>query len=159
MSERTIAAELGEGASLSISLVDVERVVEWVLDAEGVGDAELSVAFVSDEEIAALNQRYLSHEGPTDVISFPLHFPGGPPLGDIYIGVDQAARQAPDEGTGSLREELLRLAVHGTLHILGYEHPEGADREGSPMYLRQEALLSSFLTSGAGHRASLHDGA
>jgi len=143
MSERTIAAELGEGASLPIPLEDVERAVAAVLDAEGVAAAELSVAFVSDEEIAALNERFLSHEGPTDVISFPLHLPGGPPLGDIYIGAEQAVRQAP----GDVREEILRLAIHGTLHILGYEHPEGADREGSPMYLRQEELLAAFLAS------------
>jgi probable rRNA maturation factor len=143
MSERTIAAELGEGASLPIPLEDVERAVAAVLDAEGVAAAELSVAFVSDEEIAALNERFLSHEGPTDVISFPLHLPGGPPLGDIYIGAEQAVRQAP----GDVREEILRLAIHGTLHILGYEHPEGADRERSPMYLRQEELLAAFLAS------------
>ena len=143
MSERTIEAHLGEGATLPIPLEEVERAVKAVLDAEGVAEGELSVAFVSDEEIAALNERFLAHEGPTDVISFPLHLPGGPPLGDIYIGAEQAARQAP----GPVREEILRLAVHGTLHILGYEHPEGAEREGSPMYLRQEELLAAFLVA------------
>ena len=148
MSELSIEAQLGEGASVPIPLAEVERLVAWVLEAEGVGEAELSVAFVSDDEIASLNERYLSHEGPTDVISFPLHLPGGSPLGDIYIGAAQAARQAPAADAASVREELLRLAVHGTLHILGYEHPEGPDREGSPMYLRQEELLSSFLSSG-----------
>jgi probable rRNA maturation factor len=147
MSERTIEAQLGEGVSLPIPLEEVERAVEWVLDAEGVEEAELSVAFVSDEEMAALNERYLSHEGTTDVISFPLHLPGGSPLGDIYIGVEQATGQAPVAGAAGVREELLRLAVHGALHILGYEHPEGPDREGSPMYLRQEELLSSFLNA------------
>jgi probable rRNA maturation factor len=150
MSERSIEAQVGEGATLPIRVAEVERAVEWVLDAEGVGAAELSLAFVSDAEIASLNQRYLAHEGPTDVISFALHLPGGAPLGDVYVGVEQAARQAPGEGEEALREELLRLAVHGTLHILGYEHPEGPDRETSPMYLRQEALLSSFLAAG-GH--------
>lgn len=159
MSGRTITAELGEGVSLPIPLEEVERAVAWVLDAEGVGDAELSLAFVSDGEIAALNERYLSHPGPTDVLSFPLHLPGHAALGDIYVGADQAARQATGEGAGPLREELLRLAMHGTLHVLGYEHPEGDDRDGSPMYLRQEALLVSFLASGADGRAPLHRGA
>ena len=141
MSERTVTAQLGAGASISIPLEEVERAVEAVLDEEGVAEAEVSVAFVSDDEIAALNERFLAHEGVTDVISFPLHLPGGAPLGDIYIGAEQALRQAP----GDVREELLRLAIHGTLHILGYEHPEGAEREGSPMYLRQEELLAGFL--------------
>ena len=143
MSERTIEAHLGEGATLTIPLEEVERAVAAVLDAEGVGEAEISVAFVSDAEIASLNERFLSHEGVTDVISFPLHLPGGSPLGDIYIGAEQAARQAP----GPVREEILRLAVHGTLHILGYEHPEGPERDDSPMYLRQEELLAAFLAS------------
>ena len=143
MSGRTITAELGEGASLPVSLEEVERAVASVLDAEGVADAELSVAFVSDASIAELNERFLAHEGVTDVISFPLHLPGGAPLGDIYIGAEQAVRQAP----GEVREEILRLAVHGTLHVLGYEHPEGAERERSPMYLRQEELLAAFLAA------------
>ena len=143
MSERSVEAHLGEGATIPVALEEVERAVDGVLDAEGVREAEISVAFVSDAEIATLNERFLAHEGPTDVISFPLHLPGGSPLGDIYIGAEQAARQAP----GAVREEILRLAVHGTLHILGYEHPDGPDREGSPMYLRQEELLAAFLAS------------
>ena len=143
MSGRSIEAQLGEGADLPIPLEEVERAVEAVLDAEGAADAEISIAFVSDAEIASLNERFLSHQGVTDVISFPLHFPGGSPLGDIYIGAEQAARQAP----GPVREEILRLAVHGTLHILGYEHPDGPERDDSPMYLRQEELLSAFLAA------------
>jgi probable rRNA maturation factor len=144
MGELTVDAELGDGLSLPLATEEVERVVHWVLRAEGVSDAELSIALVSDEDIAAMNQRYLGHEGPTDVISFPLHRPGGPPVGDVYIGAEQALRQAEGSGVAP-REEVLRLAVHGTLHVLGYEHPEGPDREGSPMYLRQEALLAGFL--------------
>jgi probable rRNA maturation factor len=125
-------------------LEEIEEVVEWVLGAEGVEEAELSVALVSDAEIASLNRDYLSHAGPTDVISFPLHLPGGTPLGDVYIGAEQAARQAMESGVPE-REEILRLVVHGTLHVLGFEHPQGPDREQSPMYLRQEELLTSFL--------------
>ena len=143
MSERSIEAHLGEGAAIAIPLEEVERAVAAVLDAEGVAEAEISVAFVSDAEIASLNERFLSHPGVTDVISFPLHLPGGSPLGDIYIGAEQAARQAP----GPVGEELLRLAIHGTLHILGYEHPDEEEREQSAMYLRQEQLLAAFLTA------------
>jgi probable rRNA maturation factor len=144
MAERTVEAFAAEELALPVAPGEVERAVEWVLDAEGVGDAELSVALVSDEEIAALNERYLSHEGPTDVISFPLHRPGGAPLGDIYVGAEQALRQADETGQPP-RVEILRLAMHGTLHVLGYEHPEGPERELSPMYLRQEELLATFL--------------
>lgn len=144
MADRSITAQAEEGLVLPLPLEELERVVDWVLESEGVEEAELSVALLSDAEISALNEEYLSHDGPTDVISFPLHRPGGAPLGDVYVGAEQAARQAA-EARLDFREEVLRLAVHGTLHVLGYEHPDGPDRDGSPMYLRQEELLRAFL--------------
>jgi probable rRNA maturation factor len=143
--EIDVQVHLDEGAGLPVTTPEVEHAVRAVLAAEGVAEAEVSVAVVSDGEIARLNQEYLSHEGPTDVITFPLHRPGGAPLGDIYIGGEQARRQAADAGV-PLREEILRLAIHGTLHVLGYDHPEGSERAGSPMYLRQEELLARTLT-------------
>ncbi|HYR11758.1 MAG TPA: rRNA maturation RNase YbeY [Longimicrobium sp.] len=149
MDELDVEVSVGEGVAPPVQAERVEAAVRHVLRAEGVAAAEISVALVSDDEIAALNQQYLDHEGPTDVISFHLHDRGEPPLGDVYVGVDQAARQAAGFGA-SVAEEVLRLAVHGTLHVLGYEHPEGDDRAGSPMFLRQEALLKEFLSGGEG---------
>ena len=139
---------MGEGVSSPVDPGRVEGAVRHVLRAEGVDSAEISVALVGDGEIAALNAQYLSHEGPTDVISFHLHERGEPPLGDVYVGVEQAARQAAGYGVGA-DEEVLRLAVHGTLHVLGYAHPEGDDRAASPMFARQEALLREILSGGA----------
>ena len=103
-----------------------------------------AIAFLPDAEIARLNLEYLGHEGPTDVISFQLPDPGDRIVGDIYIGAEQAERQAAELGAGH-GEELLRLAIHGTLHILGYEHPEDDGREESVMYHRQEELLAALL--------------
>lgn len=143
--EIDVQVHMEEAAEPAVTAGEVERVVRETLAAEGVAEGEVSVAVVSDDQISRLNQQYLSHQGPTDVISFPLHRPGGPPLGDIYIGGEQARRQAADAGI-PLREEILRLAIHGTLHVLGYDHPEGADRASSPMYLRQEELLARALT-------------
>lgn len=141
----SVEAHRAEGVDLPDALAaELEGVAAAVLIAEGTADAEISIALVGDAEIEAMNRQYLDHEGPTDVISFPLHRPGGAPLGDLYVGVEQAARQAEALGV-SVREELLRLCVHGTLHILGYEHPETDDRAGSPMYLRQEELLREYL--------------
>jgi probable rRNA maturation factor len=149
MDELDVEVSVGEGVAPPVDPDRVEAAVRHVLRAEGVAAAEISVALVGDDEIAALNQQYLDHEGPTDVISFHLHDRGEPPLGDVYVGVDQAARQAAGFGA-SVAEEVLRLAVHGTLHVLGYEHPEGDDRAGSPMFVRQEALLKEFLSGGEG---------
>lgn len=141
---RVVEASVGEGVELPLPLERVEEAVRLVLQEEGVEEAEISLAFVDDAGITRLNQEYLGHEGPTDVISFALHGPGERPLGDVYVGVDQAFRQATEVGAEA-GEELLRLAIHGTLHVLGYDHPAEAEREASPMYRRQEELLTTIL--------------
>lgn len=115
----------------------------------GVMSAELSVTWLRDTEIAELNAEYLEHDGATDVISFHLYESGEDPVGDVYVGYEQAARQAASFGS-SLHDELIRLAVHGTLHVLGFEHPEGDDRTDSAMWALQEGIVSEIL-SGAGN--------
>jgi probable rRNA maturation factor len=90
-----------------------------------------------------LNRRYLGKDRPTDVIAFTLG-EGGDLVGDVYLGVGQARRQADELGI-PLGEELARLAIHGTLHVLGHDHPEGPDRELSPMFELQERLLREVL--------------
>jgi probable rRNA maturation factor len=139
-----VEVSLGEGVSLPLPEEAVERAVRATLRAEGHGEGEVSVAFLDDAGITSLNREYLNHDRPTDVISFALHGEGEPPLGDVYVGVEQALRQAGELGVDP-REELLRLAVHGTLHVLGYDHPEGEDRTDSEMFRRQEEILRSLL--------------
>jgi probable rRNA maturation factor len=122
----------------------VGNLARAVLEAEGIRDASISIAFVRPSAIAAINRKHLGHEGPTDVISFPLAAAAGAPLGgDVYIAPDVAARNALAHGVG-IREEIARLVVHSMLHVLGYEHPEGVGRETSAMWRRQESLLSRF---------------
>jgi probable rRNA maturation factor len=142
--EIEVEVSVGEGVESPVDPSRVEAAVRHVLRAEGVEAAEISVALVSDAEIAALNLEYLDHEGPTDVISFALHEEGEPPLGDVYVGVDQAARQAAEFGA-TPAEEVIRLAVHGALHVLGYDHPEGDGRTESEMFSRQEELLRDLF--------------
>ena len=146
--ELIVEVSVAPGVVAPVEPGRVEAAVHHVLRAEGVDEAEISVALLDDTAIATMNQEYLEHEGPTDVITFAMHEGDEPPLGDIYVGVEQAIRQAADFGA-TPAEEVLRLAVHGTLHVLGYEHPEGAERTGSEMFVRQEELLRSFLASGA----------
>lgn len=149
MDEIDVQVSVGEGLVPPVDAERIEAAVRHVLRAEGVTEGELSVALVGDGEITALNREWLDHDWATDVISFNLNGPGEPPLGDVYLGVEQAERQAAELGADP-GEELLRLAVHGTLHVLGHEHPEGADRADSEMFRRQEALLREFLSGGAG---------
>lgn len=148
MDEIEVEVSAADGVVSPVAAERIERAVHHALRAEKVLRAEISVALLGDAEIAALNENYLSHEGPTDVISFELHQSGESPLGDLYIGVDQAVRQAAAYGC-TPDEEILRLAVHGTLHVLGYQHPEGEDRIESAMFIRQEALLAEFLAAEA----------
>ena len=91
-------------------------------------DAELSLALVDDAAIAELNERDRGRRGPTDVLSYSLlegpHVERrGRMLGDVVISVDTAARQAR-RGRRALDDELLRLLIHGVLHLLGNDHAE-----------------------------------
>jgi probable rRNA maturation factor len=116
--------------------------------AAGTADADLSVTLLGDDAIAELNDRYLSHQGPTDVLSFPLHAAGERPVGDIYIGIDQALRQAEAHAVDA-REEVARLAAHGTLHVLGHDHPEGPARTRSRMWKLQEEVVARVIRTPA----------
>ena len=123
----------------------VDRALRETLRREGVRRAELSVTFVDDEEISRLHGRYLGHAGPTDVISFALHGEDEDPFGDVYVGQAQALRQAAEAGAAP-DEELARLAVHGALHVLGYDHPDGPERWSCEMYRVQEEVLSRVVS-------------
>ena len=141
-----VSVDPGAFADAPVALL--ERAVQHTLAAEGLIQAEISVALLADPDIRSLNREHLGHDAVTDVISFALHDPGEPVLGDVYLGGEQARRQAREEGV-SEAEELVRLAVHGTLHVLGWDHPEEAEaRVGSPMWQRQERLVAEVLSAG-----------
>ncbi len=101
---------------------------------------EIEISLVADAEMTRLNFDHMGERGPTDVLSFPLHTwtveedrsrladddvspPGPLLLGDVVLDVDQAVRQAAG-GEWSVLEELVLLAIHGTLHLLGHDHAE-----------------------------------
>ncbi|MCU1495063.1 MAG: putative rRNA maturation factor YbeY [Acidimicrobiaceae bacterium] len=149
--------------------VDCERwsaLAEAALAAQRVrGDAELSVLFVDEMTIAALNERFLGHEGATDVLSFPIedgpapsgrspdgggNGPGWEPpdegelptlLGDVVICPEVAWRNAP-EHAGTYDDEIALLLVHGILHLLGMDHELAAEAE--VMEAREQELLAEF---------------
>lgn len=123
----------------------VERAARAALADRGVAEGELSLTLLDDEAMAGLNREWLERDAPTDVLAFALHDPGEPPIGDIYLGVDRAVAQAAEEDE-SPRRELARLAVHGTLHVLGFEHPE-TDRETSEMWQHQERIVAGLALS------------
>jgi probable rRNA maturation factor len=121
----------------------IERAVRAALSAEARPVVEVSVALLGDDDMRELNRRYLGNDAPTDVLAFALD-EGGDLVGDVYVGFEQARRQATELGV-PIEEELARLAIHGTLHVLGLDHPEGAGRERSGMFELQERLLVELL--------------
>lgn len=132
---------------------DLKEVSELLTFAYGhleeEGDAEVSVSFVSNEEIQNINRDYRDKDSVTDVISFALeednmniiHAEAPRTLGDIVISTDRAKEQAEDYGH-SYRRELLFLALHGFLHLLGYDHMESDDE--AVMNGKQEEILNAF---------------
>lgn len=133
-----------------------------VLVARGVkGETEVSLLFVDEEAIAALNSQFLGKTGPTDVLSFPIEDDPGPTgrspdlggsgpgvspeqgalmlLGDVVICPSVAARNAVEHEV-SLDDEVALLVVHGLLHLLGMDHEIAAEAE------RMEALEQQLLT-------------
>ena len=131
---------------LNASRKRVQMAASATLRAERVRDAMLSITFVSRATISRLNRRYLGHHGATDVISFGLGRVGGrgAVVGDVYICAEVARANARRQGV-TAGEELLRLVVHGTLHVLGYDHPSGATRTTSRMWRKQERILARVL--------------
>lgn len=120
----------------------LESAVLRTLREAGARDAEISLTLLDDAGMRALNQSWLGRDRFTDVIAFSL---GDEPLvGDVYVGLEQARRQADELGV-ELHEELVRLAIHGTLHVLGHEHPEGEERVTSPMFALQERLVQEVM--------------
>src|SRR5262245_30495306 len=128
-------------------LIDVDRArmretVRVVLEGEGVSDAEISLAFVDNPTIHRLNQRYLQHDEPTDVLSFPLSEPNARKLaGEVVIGVEVAKAQAEERGH-DVQAELALYVVHGLLHLCGYD--DHAERDALRMRERERHYLQAL---------------
>ncbi|GEL03874.1 rRNA maturation RNase YbeY [Rummeliibacillus sp. G93] len=131
----------------------VEKLLQHAAKILAIEDeAELSVTFVTNEAIHEINRTYRQKDAPTDVISFALEEIGegetpiiaeGMPrvLGDIIISTDRTIEQAEEYGH-SFERELGFLAVHGFLHLLGYDHMNPEDER--VMFGKQDEILNSF---------------
>ena len=132
-----------------LSAQRVEALVALTLSAEGVSDAVISVTFLTARSMARMNREQLGHRGATDIITFELTRPvrAAPVTGDIYICPDVARRNAAGWKV-PVRQEFARLVIHGTLHALGLEHPDGEARFASPMWRAQEKYLRAAIRRG-----------
>ncbi len=116
------------------------RAVDTVLAGER-RRADVSITFLGPVRMRRLNAEWKGHDRLTDVLAFSLASPGAPLQGDVYVCramalISARAHKIP------LRRELLRLVIHGTLHVLGHDHPDGEDRTRSAMWRRQEKYLA-----------------
>ncbi len=105
--------------------------MEWLIGIYQDSDPEVTLALVNDRPMQDLNRRFLRKDAPTDVLSFPIRdrAPNGCYyLGDIIICVPYAARQSKSSGH-SLQLESELLAIHGFLHLQGFEHFRGLEKE------------------------------
>jgi len=98
----------------------------------------MEVVFVSQDDIKEMNRTYRDIDKPTDVLSFPNEDDDIKSLGDIFISIEQAKKQAIDYGH-SFEREIGFLAVHGYLHLKGYDHH--TEEEEKMMTTMQEAIL------------------
>jgi probable rRNA maturation factor len=143
--------ETGKVTETDLALV--EGLLQHAAKIENVEDGtELSVTFVTNEAIHEINREYRHKDAPTDVISFALEEMGegetaivaeGMPriLGDVIISIDRTREQAEQFGH-SFERELGFLAVHGLLHVLGYDHMVPEDEK--IMFGKQDEILESY---------------
>lgn len=135
------------GENLDKELKELKELLENVCKDEKLGDGEFNVIIVTSDFIHELNKNYRNIDRVTDVISFALeddktfNLDNYRVLGDIYICLDKVKSQALEYGH-SFKRELSFLAVHGLLHLLGYDHM--TKEEEKVMFAKQEEVLSRY---------------
>lgn len=143
---------LADEQTEQVGVDDLHSLAGLVLSEEGYPeDAEVTLLFISEGEMASYNRRFLKREGPTDVLAFPVEelLPGvvpetdprGPPLmlGDVVVAPAYVRRQASKYGV-SYEDEMALMVTHGILHLLGYDHIDDSDAER--MESRERELLA-----------------
>ena len=165
-----MSIDIANESGVGVDEVALAAIARYVLDEMRIHPlAELSVLLVDEKAMAALHKDWMNEPGPTDVLAFPMdelrppHLGGGNAgragaeepgpdpglLGDVVLCPQVAAVQARDAGH-STQDELEMLAVHGILHLLGYDHAEPDER--TEMFGLQDRLLSLVARPPGGHK-------
>ena len=133
---------------IPLDLKKIRRAAKRILTELGLLEAEISLLFVNDLQIQALNRKHLRRDEPTNVLAFPMRegeFSTLHPhlLGDLVISVETAKRQSSRFGLNDM-EMVILLMVHGVLHLIGYEH-EGTKKGAREMTLKQKELFDCVI--------------
>lgn len=116
----------------------VRDCVERALKGEGIVGADIDVSLITDDVMREANKTYLQHDYTTDVLTFPFDEGGDAVEGEILISLGVASQQAEEYGV-TLTNEVCRLAVHGVLHLCGYN--DGTDEERRMMQQREDHYI------------------
>ena len=118
----------------------IKRVVKEVLGKKG-NSAKLSIAFVDNNEIKKLNERYFNLNEVTDVIAFPLNNHKSALNGEIVVSVETAVDTA-SKGSADIEGEIILYVVHGLLHLLGYR--DGNKNDAEIMHDKESNILKAL---------------
>lgn len=144
-----LTAAVGESPFSSAFTEKLTSLLDGLLSEHELGHGEVGLILTGDGEIQKLNRQYRNIDAPTDVLSFGYLDPddhdgdkkGDTAVGDIYISLDRARRQAFEAGH-TLERETALLAVHGMLHLLGYDHDSASAEK--LMWGKQEEILGKI---------------
>ncbi|MGN0128218.1 rRNA maturation RNase YbeY [Glutamicibacter soli] len=146
-----MSIEVNNETEFDVDLADVNKLAQSVMSAMYLHpETEVSIVFLDEDAMSALHVQWMDLEGPTDVMSFPMdelrpgreHAPSEAGiLGDIVICPSVAQAQA-EAGGHSTHDEILLLATHGLLHLMGFDHMEPEEKE--EMFSLQRRLLESY---------------
>ncbi|WP_456433480.1 pyridoxine 5'-phosphate synthase [Thermosulfuriphilus sp.] len=135
-----------------LSTSRLKKALEGALELLGQPEAEVALVLTTDEEITLFNREYLGRNRATNVLSFPQ---GGEILGDIIISVDTARREA-EAGRMDLYDRLIHLAIHGLLHLVGYDHQAG-DSEAQRMVAMEARILKALVGRDLGALENIYE--
>jgi rRNA maturation RNase YbeY len=130
---------------ISVRAKTIQRVTQSILEQAGHPSDQLSLSLVGKTRMRSLNRKYRGRDYPTDVLAFPMESLGKPTavfLGDVVICLPVAVGQA-SRFDNTPDQEILRLLIHGTLHLLGYDH-ERSQREATRMQRKERAIFQTL---------------
>lgn len=140
MSSQVIVEVIDKQSALNIDESRLIEAVNFIVSDSDYESAEISIAVVGDAEMHEMNNQYLAHDYPTDVLSFPLEATDRFLAGEIIVSSETAIKESAEHGLADL-DELLLYVVHGTLHLVGYDDKDPNHRkvmrEKETVYMRK----------------------